>query len=79
MEVSSEDLLLLKSVLEQMNGISEIKILENELQLTCDETTSAMKINQYCFTKGIILNRLNVKRKSLETRFLEITGNQSDR
>ena len=35
--------------------------------------------NKYCFEKGIILNRLNLKVKSLETRFLEITGNQSDR
>lgn len=79
MEVASEDLALLKSALDQMNGISEIKIIDHELQLTCDETMSAAKINQYCFAKGIILSRLHVKRKSLESRFLEITGNQSDR
>lgn len=78
-EVAAEDLALLKSALEQMSGISEIKLFDNELQLTCDETISAVKINQYCFSKGIILSRLIVKRKSLETRFLEITGNQSDR
>lgn len=78
-EVAAEDLVLLKSALQEMSGISDIRLLDNELQLTCDETMSAMKINQYCFTKGIILSRLNVKRKSLETRFLEITGTQSDR
>src|SRR5205085_2222923 len=78
-DVAAEDLTLLKGALEQMNGVSEIKLLENELQLVCDETMSAIRINQYCFSKGIILSKLNVKRKSLETRFLEITGNQSDR
>ncbi|MEJ7627697.1 MAG: ABC transporter ATP-binding protein [Ferruginibacter sp.] len=79
MEVSSDDLNLLKSALEEINGIGEIKSGENELHITCDDTVSAAKINQYCFTKGIILSKLNVRRKSLETRFLEITGNQSDR
>jgi ABC-2 type transport system ATP-binding protein len=78
-ELEAEDLALLKSALEQMNGISEIKFLDNEIHISCDETISAMKVNQYCFSKGIILSRLNVKRTSLETRFLEITGNQSDR
>jgi len=79
MELASEDLVLLKSALDQFTGITEIKLTEHEIQISCDETISAMKINQYCFTKGIVLSKLNVRRKSLETRFLEITGNQSDR
>jgi len=78
-EVAAEDLELLKTVLSEMNGIGDIKILDNELHITCEENISAININQYCFSKGIVLSRLNVKRKSLETRFLEITGNQSDR
>jgi ABC-type multidrug transport system ATPase subunit len=32
-------------------------------------------INNYCFTKGVILNHLLLKKKSLEARFFELTNN----
>jgi ABC-2 type transport system ATP-binding protein len=78
-EVSAADKELLKTVLAQMTGIEHIADIGDELSLTCAETITAEQINTFCFGKGVVLNKLNVKRKSLETRFLEITGNQSDR
>ncbi len=78
-EISSEDNVLLKSTLEQLSGVQKIVERENDLLLTCDDTLSATRVNQYCFTKGIVLSKVNVKRISLESRFLEITGTQSDR
>ena len=78
-EAASNDLAALENILKQMNGILNINLSENRLFLTCDENITAEQVNKYCFEKGIILNRLNLKVKSLETRFLEITGNQSDR
>ncbi len=73
------DLQALQQALQQMNGIRNIKLMDNELVLQCDESITAEQVNKFCFDKGIVLNKLSVKRKSLETRFLEITGNQSDR
>ena len=35
--------------------------------------------NKFCFDNGIVLKKLNEKRKSLETRFLEITGTKSEK
>ena len=32
-------------------------------------------INNYCFSNGIILNHLILKKKSLEARFFELTNN----
>ncbi len=78
-EVNAADNALLKNILLQLNGIESITNEDNELQLTCNETVTAEQINKFCFDKGVVLSKLNLKRKSLETRFLEITGKQSDR
>ena len=48
---------------------------DNSLTIECEETVTTAAINKFCFEKGIVLSQLNLKRKSLETRFLEITGN----
>jgi len=64
-ELSATDNKQLTNTLQQMAGLESI--------------SAAEQINKFCFDNGIILSKLNVKRKSLETRFLEITGKQSDR
>ena len=78
-EVSAADNTALKEILLQLNGVESVTPSENELQLTCNETMTAEQINKFCFDRGMVLSKLNLKRKSLETRFLEITGKQSDR
>ncbi|MBS1741853.1 MAG: ABC transporter ATP-binding protein [Bacteroidetes bacterium] len=78
-EAAATDLVALENILHQMNGIQKINNGDNKLFLTCDESMTAEQVNRFCFEKGIVLNKLNLKVKSLESRFLEITGNQSDR
>ena len=78
-ELSAADNDSLKNVLQQMNGVEEIITVDHHLQITCRENITAEAVNKFCFENGIVLNQLNEKRKSLETRFLEITGKQSDR
>ena len=78
-EVGADDLVVLQSELKEMKGILHIMTNGTSLQLQCSESVTTRQINQYCFEKGITLNQLILKRKNLETRFLEITGNQSDR
>jgi ABC-2 type transport system ATP-binding protein len=69
----------LKHVLHKMTGIKSIKQIDNELLLSCNDSVTAEQVNKFCFENGLLLNKLSVKHKSLETRFLEITGNQNDR
>ena len=38
---------------------------------------SLTTINEYCFSKGIVLNHLRLRRKSLETKFFELTSNSN--
>jgi len=78
-EISAADNPGLKNILQQMPGVETITDVEKELHLLCAENISGEDINRFCFDRGIVLNKLNVKRKSLETRFLEITGKQSDK
>ena len=77
--VGAVDNELLKNILQQMPGIESISFEENELQVICAESITTEQLNKFCFERGVVLNKLNLKRKSLETRFLEITGKQSDR
>ena len=78
-ELAAGDNVLLKNILEQMKGLDSISVVEKGIEIVCPENISAEAVNRFCFDNGVILNKLNVKRKSLETRFLEITGKQSDR
>jgi len=78
-ELSTDNNELLRNILQQMNGVIEVIAAEDYLQITCNENITAAQVNKFCFDNGIILKKLNEKRKSLETRFLEITGRQSDK
>lgn len=74
-EVGAENLSLLENVLQQMGGFSSIRKQNNYLQLFFSNgNADAKTINQYCFQHNITLNHLQVKKKSLETKFLELTN-----
>lgn len=78
-EIGTEDITQLQLIINAMPGIKENHLADGVLQLICNENVTAAQVNQYCFDKGIVLNRLNIKRKSLETTFLELTGKISER
>src|SRR4029079_14193367 len=78
-EVGTDDLTQLQQVITGMKGILETHLVDGHLQLVCTEEVSAKEVNRFCFDKGVVLNRLTVKRKSLETTFLELTGKVSER
>lgn len=78
-EIAANDNEALQNLIGSLHYISDLTMDENGLSFTCPDTIQSTDINQYCFEKGIVLSRLNVKRKSLETRFLEITGTKSEK
>ena len=78
-EIAAEDLVRLQQVIKGMNGVKQVFAHDSYLQLICSEDISAREVNQYCFANGVTLDKLNVKRKSLETTFLELTGTVSER
>ena len=78
-DISATDNVALKNLIQQLDGVETVTDIDNDLHLICTEKITGETVNRFCFEKGIVLNKLNVKRKSLETRFLEITGKQSDK
>lgn len=74
-ELSAVDLTALESVLQRMGGFTTIKKQNNVLQLFySDGNANTAAINQYCFQNNIALSHLQLKKKSLETKFLELTN-----
>jgi ABC-type multidrug transport system ATPase subunit len=77
--VSSDDNNKLQLLMNNTPGVISALESDGVINLICDETVTPAFINQACFTHGIVLHQLLMKRKSLESRFLEITGGLSDR
>ena len=78
-ELAADDNNRLQSILRDMPGLLDIHESNGNLIIQCTDEITASGVNQYCFDKGVVLNQLSLKRKSLEKRFLEITGGKSDR
>ena len=65
----------LLNTIELMGGFSKVKKHPNCLQLFYPVGTAQLEsINKYCFEKVITLQQLQLKKKSLETKFFELTN-----
>lgn len=74
-EVSAADAAVLHEWLAGFPGCTHMKQEGNKLQLFFPVGTARMEeVNRYCFEKGITLNLLVAKKKSLETKFFELTN-----
>lgn len=77
-EVSAADLDALAAVLQQFGTKVTRDAASRTLQLAISKGTARLEdINSACFTKGIVLTHLLLKKKRLETRFFELTNSQS--
>jgi ABC-2 type transport system ATP-binding protein len=72
-EVAAADMAQLYQVLTNSTLVNHIDQTEKLLHLTLSDSNSATDLNRFLFDKGIVLNHLNVKHKSLEAEFLERT------
>ncbi len=75
LEVAAGDMNRLGEVLRQLHGVKSIVAKGKVLGLILDGPLDAGMVNQFCFEQGITLNYLNLKQKSLESNFMELTRN----
>lgn len=75
-EISSIDLNHAMNILKDYQGLRKIT-KEGELLILDFPANKAdlASINAHCFQNGVVLSHLQFRRKSLETRFLELTTN----
>ncbi len=73
-EISCKDLQQLAPIIEQMPGVKKVRIQNNLLSVSFENNIADLAgINQFCFEKGYVLNHLVLRRKSLESKFIELT------
>jgi ABC-2 type transport system ATP-binding protein len=74
-EIAAADNDALESMVQDMGGFTKVKKHAGCLQLFYPVGTAQLDgINKYCFDKGITLQQLQLKKKSLETKFFELTN-----
>jgi len=71
-KVGAGDMSKVKTIVSAQEDFSIYKEEEETLILRCTKETTAEKMNQFFYEKGIILNELSVFNESLENQFLEI-------
>jgi ABC-2 type transport system ATP-binding protein len=71
-EINASNREKLIDVLKKFDGIKSMK-LEKNIQLTLHPNRNIEQLNQYCFEHGIILNHIIQRKRSLESKFIEIT------
>jgi ABC-type multidrug transport system ATPase subunit len=74
-EIGAADMDKLKHVLGLINGYTSFITEANLFQLYYPVGSADLtNINNHCFNNGVILNHLRLKKKSLETKFFELTN-----
>jgi ABC-type multidrug transport system, ATPase component len=75
-EVGAEDPDQLRSVIGLIRPQVDTRENGRMLQLFYPVGTAKLdEINSFCFNNGVVLNHLQLKKKSLETKFFELTNN----
>lgn len=74
-EVASSNIDQLKDALNLMPGNLKVEIKGNIVQITFPVGSANLEnVNQFCFEKGIVLSQLQIRKKSLESKFMELTN-----
>jgi ABC-2 type transport system ATP-binding protein len=74
-EVGAANMQLLEQALATVNGYTSIKKQNEYIQLLFPVNTANLEmLNKHCFSNGVVINHLRLKKKSLETKFLELTN-----
>jgi ABC-2 type transport system ATP-binding protein len=73
-EIVADDLENLAGVLKTLDGVQDITVSEGVVTIVhyANELTP-QQVNKHCFDNGVVLSRLTVKSKNLESKFLELT------
>jgi ABC-2 type transport system ATP-binding protein len=75
-EISASDTDRLQQVAKTLVGFTSVKSVGNCVQIFYPTGTAQLEeVNKHCFENGLVLNHLQLKKKSLETKFFELTNN----
>jgi ABC-2 type transport system ATP-binding protein len=69
----------LREMLTGRPGVRELRLQEGVTQVFFDDghTPDTGELNRACFEKGIVLTHLQLRKRSLESKFMELTKDQT--
>jgi ABC-2 type transport system ATP-binding protein len=73
LEVAAPDLSALQDMASRIPGVKHVSSKGDLLLLSLADVATASSVNRFCFDQGIVLTHLNLKKKSLESQFMELT------
>jgi ABC-type multidrug transport system ATPase subunit len=74
MEVRAADMVKLQNILKCLPGIRKVTLNDSTLQLSCEQGMEPAVVNEYCMKNGIVLSHLLLRKRSLESKFIELTN-----
>jgi ABC-type uncharacterized transport system ATPase subunit len=77
-EVASMDMDKLKSALDQMGEVKELRREQGRFIITLNGTADPSSINRFLFDHDVIVSHLSLISTSLEKQFLEILKESDD-
>lgn len=77
-ETAASDLQQLHAILQQYPNAKKVHLNEQHVEVSFTAGTAHLEaLNRYCFDNGITLRHLRLRKKSLETKFFELTKNNN--
>ncbi|MDZ4847435.1 MAG: ABC transporter ATP-binding protein [Chitinophagales bacterium] len=73
-EIAAENLETLAAIAKELSGLTSLEKKQETLLLKFNEPMNTAALNKYFFEKGITLTQLNMRRKTLESQYLELTS-----
>jgi ABC-type multidrug transport system ATPase subunit len=68
------NLATLQSILSGLPGVKEVRAFDQHAQVYfLADLADLSDVNRYCFEKGVVLNHLQLRKRSLESKFMELT------
>lgn len=78
-EAGASDLERLGALAIQFEGVKRIQKGDQKISIFFNHGSADLALfNQFCFSQGIILNHLQIRKRSLESKFIELTKNVSN-
>ncbi|MGF1584652.1 MAG: ABC transporter ATP-binding protein [Bacteroidales bacterium] len=70
--ISSPDIGLLEEPLVRSGMVKTIERKGNDLYISCNTSVTSAELNKFAFEHGVVLDRIDPVKKSLESQFLEL-------
>jgi ABC-2 type transport system ATP-binding protein len=79
LEAGAADLVALSEIAQHFPGAKRVQRGDQTISVFLSNGSADLsRFNQYCFEKGIVLNHLLLRKRSLESKFIELTNNATN-